>query len=124
VDGLQKYRYKKQVLLGSFDWSPETIPYIQNGDITLSLGGHFLEAGLALVLYYDFINGLDFAKKHGTIIETTLSELNDSNVELIGPFLRHPKWNKNVIINYSKFNNPMRKNYLFEPLEIISQQLN
>lgn len=124
VDGIQKYKYKKKVLVGSFDWSPKTVPYIQNGNITFSLGGHFLEAGLALILYYDFINGIDFAEKHGPIIETTLSELNNSNVDKIGPFLTTPKWDKDVIINYSKFNNPRRSNYLFEPLEIISQQLN
>jgi ABC-type sugar transport system substrate-binding protein len=124
VDGIKKYQYKNKTLLGSIDWSPQTIPYIKNGDIDISLGGHFLEAGLALLLYYDYMHGKDFVKAHGTIIQSKMSELNKSNVDILGPFLINPKWNLNVLAGYSKHNNPSIENYEFDPLKIISQQLN
>ncbi|MDU0355529.1 ABC transporter substrate-binding protein [Paraglaciecola aquimarina] len=124
VDGLKKYQYKHDVLVGSIDWSPNTIPFIENGQIDISFGGHFLEAGLALIFYYDYLHGIDFAKKYGTIVEIEMSQLSKENVHRIGPFLIEPKWNKRILYNYSKFNNRDRKEYLLAPLDIINQQLN
>ncbi|MCF2946673.1 ABC transporter substrate-binding protein [Paraglaciecola aquimarina] len=124
VDGIKNNKYKQKVLIGGIDWAPETIPYIKNGDMTLSLGGHFLEAGIALILYYDYLNGLDFAAKYGTVIETKLSELNQQNLDLLGSFLAVPQWKESVLKKYSKFNNPARQDYVFDPQTIIRQQLN
>ncbi|MGJ8682578.1 substrate-binding domain-containing protein, partial [Paraglaciecola sp.] len=123
IDGINANKYTHRTLVGGVDWAPESIQYIKNGDMDLSLGGHFLEAGLALILFYDYLNGVDFAKSHGVIIETKLSELNQKNVDTLGRFLEAPKWNKAVLRQYSKFNNPIRKNYVFDPKTLISQQL-
>lgn len=124
VEAMQLHPNARQSLIGSFDWSPDTIPMIKGDKIQISLGGHFLEAGLALILYYDYLNGIDFSAENGPIIESQMSELTLKNIKQLGPFLIKPIWKKNVLFGYSKFNNPNRTHYLFDPNDIISQQIN
>jgi ABC-type sugar transport system substrate-binding protein len=123
VDGIKQYSYKNKALIGGVDWSPDIIPYIESGDVTVSLGGHFIAAGLALILFYDYEHGIDFMPRYGTILESKMSALNNNNIRKFGPFLIQPIWKKEVLTTYSLFNNPSSNGYLLDPLEIISQQI-
>lgn len=119
LDGLKEGAKKPYPLIGSMDWSAEIIEHIERGDVAVSFGGHFMEAGYALSMYADYKRVADFAGRFGTIYYTSLAKLDRNNLELLGDFLRHPKWNREVIRANNLFFNPNLKNYVVAPEKII-----
>ncbi|MCF2948586.1 ABC transporter substrate-binding protein [Paraglaciecola aquimarina] len=124
-DGLKNSNISmpKDTIIGSIDWSPASIEKIKQNKMHVSLGGHFLEGGLSLILFYDYLNGYDFAQEMGVVIKTEMSILDKNNVEQLGPFLQKPKWSKSRLQSYSKSLTPARKQYNFNPKQIIVEQL-
>lgn len=49
---------KRKILIGGMDWSHEAIEEIKKGNIELSLGGHVMHGAWALILVYDYLNGI------------------------------------------------------------------
>jgi ABC-type sugar transport system substrate-binding protein len=52
----------RDIFIGGLNWSAEAIDQIRSGTLELSVGGHFLLGGWALVLLRDYHEGLDFAQ--------------------------------------------------------------
>jgi ABC-type sugar transport system substrate-binding protein len=109
-------------VIGSIDWSQETIEKIKTDALQISLGGHFLEGGQAIVLFHDYINGVDFADELGVVIKTPMSILDRNNVSELGALLEKPHWRADKIKSYSKFLNPSRANYQLNPKALILEQ--
>jgi ABC-type sugar transport system substrate-binding protein len=53
----------KEVLVGGVGWSGETIDMVADGSMSAAVGGHFMEGAWAIVLIYDFHNGIDLVQK-------------------------------------------------------------
>jgi ABC-type sugar transport system substrate-binding protein len=125
LDGLNAMNHTlpSTTIIGSIDWSPASIDKVKEGSLHMSVGGHFMEAGWSLILFYDYINNTDFADELGVIIRTEMSLLNKQNVDTLGPFLQAPSWSKKRIRSYSKYLNPARKHYNLTPTTIIMEQL-
>jgi ABC-type sugar transport system substrate-binding protein len=51
------------LLVGGIDWTPEAFRALLDGDLAVSVGGHFLAGAWVLVLLYDHHAGLDFAEE-------------------------------------------------------------
>ncbi len=51
----------QDLLVGGFDWAETGLRSVASGDQWSSAGGHFLEGGWAIVLVYDYLEGVDFA---------------------------------------------------------------
>ena len=51
----------KDLLVGGMDLLPEALQRIQDGSLTVSLGGHVLDGARALVLLHDHARGKDFS---------------------------------------------------------------
>ncbi|MFK7840212.1 MAG: ABC transporter substrate-binding protein [Bdellovibrionales bacterium] len=66
-------------LIVGTDWEDATLDHIHKGKILGSTGGHFMEGAWAATLMYDYINGHDFAEKHGVNIKSKMSLLDQSN---------------------------------------------
>ncbi len=49
----------KTISVGGFDWLPQALEKINSGEMTASVGGHMLMAGLAVILIKDYHNGTD-----------------------------------------------------------------
>lgn len=49
------------LLVGGFDWAETGLRSVANGTQWSSAGGHFLEGGWAIVLVFDYLEGVDFA---------------------------------------------------------------
>jgi ABC-type sugar transport system substrate-binding protein len=124
-DGLEKLNMTlpEDTLVGSIDWSAPTVGEIRQGHIDFSLGGHFMEAGWALMLFADYQAGIDFKQDVGTIITTPFSVLKKSNIDSLGTFLSAPEWSSNNLSQYSKSLNPSLKTYSLSPLNIINSQI-
>ncbi len=74
----------KDIVTGGFDLLPENKKYIESGEMTASVGGHYFEAAWALVLIHDYLHGIDFGTQETTSFSTkmtsqTLKDFNKFN---------------------------------------------
>lgn len=101
------------VTVGSFDWSQSNIEHIRSGRLAMSFGGHFMEAGWATLMIYDYLHGLDFIDDTGSMITTKLEILNSENISQIAPLILGEKWQNVDFTKRSKCINNTLKNYDF-----------
>ena len=78
---------RRDILVGGIDWSDEGIRAVQAGSLSVSIGGHFIGGGVALLLLSDHYHGFDFADKLGTQISLKMSSLTQKNVKACAPIL-------------------------------------
>lgn len=63
----------KDIITGGFDLLPENKEYIESGEMSVSIGGHYFEAAWALVLIHDYLHGIDFASQETTSFTTKMT---------------------------------------------------
>jgi ABC-type sugar transport system substrate-binding protein len=119
LQGLKELGNPSSAILASVDWSPAMVDFIESGDVRVSFGGHFIEAGIAMTLYKDYVNVADFADLTGTLIYVEMSKLEKANVKTLGAFLKKPKWESQVLRRNSRFYNPQFTRYSFNAADII-----
>ncbi len=66
-------------LIGGIDWTPEAFDAIRQGRLAVSIGGHFLDGGWALVWVHDHYHGRDFADS-GTTVNTKMVHATRDNL--------------------------------------------
>lgn len=107
--------YKKQgIVIGTFDWSMPAIELVKSGTVQVSYGGHFMEAGWALVLLHDYLRGGKFSEDIGTVISSKLRRMDKSNVTSIEAFMNNKNWHDIDFRQYSRCHNTTLKKYKFE----------
>lgn len=90
----------------SFNWSERAARLISDSNLVSTFGGHFSEAGLALVLLYDHFRGADFEKEYGKVLfTTTMSEMNEDNAQAIRLWLENESWQNIDIKQFSRCEN-------------------
>ena len=67
-------------LIGDIDWANSSLNMISRGEISASVGGHFIEATIALILLYDYHHGLDFVNELGVEIRTQMELITKDNI--------------------------------------------
>lgn len=115
VDASKEYGLTpgKDVVIGGMDWSDMGLKAVSNGDLAVSMGGHFMEAGWALLLMHDYHFGHDFISDPGIEITTKMHALTAKNV---GDYLKKfggGDWRKIDFKRFSKKYNPKLSNYDF-----------
>lgn len=113
----------KDTVIGGIDWSPATINMIRTGQMHVSLGGHFMEAGWGLILFHDYLNGVKLPLETTSVIKTEMSLLSKENLDELGPFLDNPHWSRHKLRSYSKHLNPTLTHYNLNPKSVILDQL-
>ena len=108
------------ILVGGMDWSIESRRLIGEGKMLLSLGGHFIEGGLATILAYDYLQGHDFRTELGSRLKTQMRPMTQSNIKRLLPYIQRDKWTKLDFRGLSKHYNPQLKHYDFS-LETLLQ---
>lgn len=103
----------KDVITGGIDWSLEGIDAVKNGTLSVSLGGHFMEAGWALVLLHDYHHGIDFAPDTGVVIKTEFIPLTQENLPVYEKMLTPATLSRIDFKRFSKVHNPALKKYRF-----------
>jgi len=101
------------VLVGGIDWSNEGIEAVKNDVIDVSVGGHYLNGGIALVLLYDYFNGIDFKDELGLEINFNMFKLTSENIKTFNQSFSPDQWHKIDFKKYSKKLNPNLKKYNF-----------
>jgi ABC-type sugar transport system substrate-binding protein len=112
----------KDIVVGGFDWLPETLQKIKNGEMSASMGGHFLEGAFALILIHDYQHGIDFTDDPGIEHQTSMHMITAENVDRYLQLLSNPDWDRVDFKQFSKVYNKSLKKYDFS-FEAIAKQL-
>jgi ABC-type sugar transport system substrate-binding protein len=104
----------KDVVTASIDWTNEGLKAVQSGKMLASVGGHFMEAGIALLLMYDYHHGEDFAGELGASFKTPMYPVTrddiDDYFEKVGT---NPDWSSIDFKQFTKTHNPDLDRYDF-----------
>ncbi len=100
----------KHLVIGGMDWSPKGIALYKSGDLTTSLGGHFLDGAISLALIYDYHHGLDFYAQYDGIVKQSLSRIDDK-IEHVERLVVYQEWQKLDFTVYSRYLNPSQEKW-------------
>jgi ABC-type sugar transport system substrate-binding protein len=116
----RNYRPGKNIHIGGLNWSREALKKIKNGKLSVSVGGHFMLGGWALVMIHDRHKGLDFIDLGREII-IPMGVITKNNVSSYLDEFGDEEWGK---INFQKFtrkkNKPQNQKYDFSITNILS----
>lgn len=99
----------RDIFIGGIDWSREGLNAVAAGDLTVSVGGHFLEGARALILIHDYHYGIDFADESGVEMKTAMQPITADNVRDYQDMLNNPDWRKVDFKQFSRKYNPGAK---------------
>ncbi|WP_102795180.1 ABC transporter substrate-binding protein [Bowmanella denitrificans] len=99
--------------IGGFDWLPEVVGAIESGQLTASVGGHFMIGAWAMVMVYDHLHKALPDSVKGTNPLFSLALMHKDNVNQMAPLLDTPAWQNTDFRKYSLFHHPEQKEYRF-----------
>lgn len=112
----------KDIAVAGVDWTSRGLEAVRSGEMLGSVGGHFMEAGFALLLIYDYHHGHDFADDVGVRFKTPMVAMSQNEirryVEKVGP---NPDWSRIDFKRFTKTHNPDLKRYDFSWARVIEQ---
>ncbi len=111
----------QDILTGGVDWAKAGLDAVKSGDMTATIGGHFMEAAWVAVLLYDYFNGVDFASE-ALQMRSQMSAVSNTNIDEYLEKLARENWHKIDFTKFSKKYNPELKQYNFG-LEAVLGQL-
>ena len=88
----------EDILIGGFDWLPEVLKEIETGNITASVGGHFLMTTSALVKIVDYHHGVGSFTSPSIMNQYEI--ITQENVREYLDFMNDKAWNK---IDFAEF---------------------
>jgi ABC-type sugar transport system substrate-binding protein len=88
----------QQVLIGGFDWLPTAIEKIHSGEMTASVGGHFLMTGTAILNIIEYHHGNNAFINHPQREKYEL--IDQTNVDDYLPFLQQAPWSQ---VDFAQF---------------------
>lgn len=111
----------KHILAGGVDWAAEGMEAVSSGRMATTGGGHFMEGAWALVLLYDYHNGIDFADTAGTVIRSKMKILDRDTVDIWRDAFGSGRWDHVDFKKFSRSLNPMLKTWNFSADEVLEQ---
>ncbi len=104
---------KRDIVAGGIDWSENGLKYVENGSLDATVGGHFMNGGISLILLYDYFHGKDFKKELGLEINFNMFALTSKNIKKYREEFAPNQWDKIDFKKYSKVLNPSLEKYDF-----------
>ncbi len=122
VQGCKKLGLKPgaDVVTGGIDWSQDGFKSVGEGDMNVSLGGHFMEGAWAAIMIYDYFNGADFASE-GVVQNSKMAEINRYTANLYTRKLSKQNWGQIDFKRFSKAFNRGLGRYNFSINMILNQ---
>lgn len=100
----------KETLIGGIDWADFAFEHVRQGNMTTTIGGHFLDGARSLIMIYDHHNGYDFKLES----QSHFSAITKDN---IAQYDRHFKssdgWEKINFKEFTKTHSPEYHDYDF-----------
>lgn len=111
---------RDKVVVGGMDWSEQGLDAVVRGELDVSLGGHFMEGGWAMVMLHDHFHGAE-TKVNSPQITTELFSLDQTNVKQLAPMLKANDWQQIDFRDYSIVHHPELTAYPFDWQVILDQ---
>jgi ABC-type sugar transport system substrate-binding protein len=112
----------KDIVVAGVDWTSRGLEAVRSGEMLGSVGGHFMEAGFALLLIYDYHHGRDFVDDLGVSFKTPMIAMSQDEirryVEKVGA---NPDWSRIDFKRFTKTHNRDLKRYDFSWARVIEQ---
>ncbi len=112
------------IIIGGIDWNPENLEGVKSGEISATIGGHFMEGAWTMVMIYDYANGVDFADSEGVSMKSRMGVITSKNVANFEKNLGDRSFEKIDKVDFKKFSkamNPGMKKYSFDLDNILKQ---
>lgn len=106
-------------LIGAFNWTPWALKAVAENRIEFVMGGHFMEAGAAVVMLFDYSRGQDF-QDQGLSLTSRHSVVTKENVQPIYQRIVRNDFSSIDFRHFSRVLNPTWQNYDFRPLNFLS----
>ncbi len=119
VKAVQELHLKRKILIGGVDWDKDALEAIQQDHMQVSVGGHFLDGAWAVVLLFDYLNGVDFANEQ-LQFGSAMVALTRANAQSLAPFTSQAVRSLDFR-QFSKAQNPTLKLYQFDLNEIAAR---
>jgi ABC-type sugar transport system substrate-binding protein len=110
----------RDIITGGIDWSEKGLKSVMAGDMTVTLGGHFMEGAWVAVLMYDYLHGRDFASE-SVRMRSRMSAITRDNAALHVQKLSRVNWGRIDFRRFSKTLNPDLLRYNFGLPAILDQ---
>ena len=117
----EKRRPGKDIFIGGLNWDPPALAKIKEGELEVSVGGHFMVGGWALVLLHDFHHGKDFANEGPQLQHHIFGVLDRNNVDAFLSRFGDRDWRKVDFRRFSKVLNPRLRKYDFGAARILDR---
>ena len=104
----------RNCLTGGIDWSPEGVEAVEQGQMVLTIGGHFMEGAWTLVLLYDYHHGNDFAP-FGVTMHSRMQTIDRDTLDRYLPVLDRANWGLIDFKRFTRTDNPELAKYDFSP---------
>lgn len=110
----------RDYVTGGIDWSEDGLKSVMSGEMTVSIGGHFMEGAWAAILIHDYFNGKDFSSE--TVqMRSRMSVITRGNANVYMRKLARDNWHQIDFKRFSKVFNPSVRYYNFNVQSVLSQ---
>ncbi len=107
-----------QLVIGGIGWDRGALQAVDKGILQASVGGNVFEGAWAVIMLYDYLQGVDFASE-GVSFETPLFGADANNAKKL-TYLQGISPDSIDFGRFSKTRNPDRQSYNFNLLELAS----
>jgi len=115
-NALKKLKIKRNILIGGVDWTLFSFNMINSGEFLATVGGHFMDAGWALVMAYDNFNGV---KVQNRVSNSKFYLIDKSNIHFFERYFKENKWDDIDFKSFSLFLNSSLTVYNFGYTSVI-----
>lgn len=91
LTGVKSSKIPHKVAIGGFDWLGDAIELVDNGDMSATIGGHFMMGGWALVTLRDHYHSHPFWQKN-TMLSFKLGVISRKNLDDFRWIVHNPDW--------------------------------
>ncbi|SHO49666.1 ABC transporter substrate-binding protein [Desulfopila aestuarii] len=109
----------QNILFGGCGWYEPALQKVEEGKLTTSVGGHFMEGGWVMVMLNDYHHGIDFIDDPW---KTSMFSIDATNVGKYLQIFGKQDWRQIDFRKFSKAYTPALKRYDFS-LEAVIQQI-
>ncbi len=83
----ERIKNSQNIPVGGFNWGARDIEGLENGQLQVLVGGHYLDGAFAISMLVDYLHGLDFATQTKEF-ESLMVALDDNNLGRFRPLLK------------------------------------
>jgi len=113
----------RDLFVGGINWDKAGLEKIIDGEMAVSLGGHFMTGGWALIMLYDYYHGVDFASEGFSLKRPIFGIADISNASCLHDLVSQASWRKINFRSLSKKENSELKQYSFSSPRCTSSQI-